>query len=127
MVLTADGEYNAGKPQRVVYNVSDRSRRVGNSLIGRIFLKEIISVQFVKVLIAEKMYTAGRFIYGNSDQWRGAFGNVNGRALMARLFSMVDMELDDRNEDDMDTARTMDLRRMYVHALRYSKQDPSYS
>lgn len=67
------------------------------------------------------MYTQGRYIYGNSDQWRGAFGNFSGRRMMAKLFYEVDMDLDDRDEDDMDTAKTMDLRKNYVHGLRYSK------
>ena len=40
---------------------------------------------------------------------------------MAKLFHDVDMVLDDHEEDDMDTARTMDIRKNYVHRLRYSK------
>ena len=73
------------------------------------------------MFIKQKMYTQGRYIYGNSDQWRGAFGNFSGRRTMAKLFHDVDMVLDDHEEDDMDTARTMDIKKNYVHRLRYSK------
>ncbi len=84
-------------------------------------MQEVIAAELLKTLIRKKMYTQGRYIYGNSDQWRGAFGNFSGRGMMSKLFWKVDMGLDDRKEDDMDTARTMDLRKEYVHRLRYGE------
>lgn len=92
-----------------------------NGEVLSVWMQEVIAAELMKTMIRKKMYTQGRYIYGNSDQWRGAFGNFSGRRMMSKLFRNVEMGLDDRKEDDMDTARTMDLRKEYVHRLRYGE------